>query len=68
MTVRPIKNRKDYQQALLRLEQIFDAKPGSAEGDELEVLGILIDTYEKNHYPIEFPDPIEAIKFRMDRL
>lgn len=68
MTVRPIKNRKDYQQALLRLEQIFDAKPGSAEGDELELLGILIDTYEKNHYPIEFPDPIEAIKFRMEQL
>lgn len=68
MTVRPIKNRKDYQQALLRLEQIFDAKPGSAEGDELEVLGILIDTYEKNHYPIAFPDPIEAIKFRMEQL
>jgi HTH-type transcriptional regulator/antitoxin HigA len=68
MTVRPIKNRKDYQQALLRLEQIFDAKPGSAEGDELEVLGILIDTYEQNHYPIEFPDPIEAIKFRMEQL
>lgn len=68
MTIRPIKNRKDYQQALLRLEQIFDAKSGSAEGDELEVVGILIDTYEKNYYPIEFPDPIEAIKFRMDRL
>lgn len=68
MTVRPIKTRKDYQQALLRLEQIFDAKPGSAEGDELELLGILIDSYEKNHYPIEFPDPIEAIKFRMEQL
>lgn len=68
MTVRPIKTRKDYQQALLRLEQIFDAKPSSAEGDELEVLGILIDTYEKNQYPIELPDPIEAIKFRMEQL
>lgn len=68
MTIRPIKTRKDYQQALLRLEQIFDAKPGSAEGDELEVLGILIDTYEKNQNPIAFPDPIEAIKFRMEQL
>jgi len=68
MTIRPIKTRKDYQEALLRLEKIFDAKPASAEGDELEVLGILIDTYEKNHYPIEFPDPIEAIKFRMEQL
>lgn len=68
MTVRPIKTKIDYQNALERLETIFDAKPGSAEGDELEVLGILIDTYEKNLYPIEFPDPIEAIKFRMEQL
>lgn len=68
MTIKPIKTRKDYQQALLRLEQIFDAKRGSAEGDELELLGILIDTYEKNQYPIAFPDPIEAIKFRMEQL
>ena len=48
--------------------EIFDAKPGSADGDELELLGILIDTYEKVHYPIDFPDPIEAIKFRMEQL
>ncbi len=68
MTLRPIKTKKDYQNALLRLERIFDAKPGSTEGDELEILGILIDTYEKIHYPIEFPDPIEAIKFRMEQL
>lgn len=68
MTLRPIKTKKDYQNALLRLEKIFDAKPGSTEGDELEILGILIDTYEKIHYPIEFPDPIEAIKFRMEQL
>jgi HTH-type transcriptional regulator/antitoxin HigA len=68
MTLSPIKTKKDYQNALLRLERIFDAKPGSSEGDELEILGILIDTYEKIHYPIEFPDPIEAIKFRMEQL
>ena len=68
MTLKPIKTKKDYQNAMLRLEKIFDAKPGSKEGDELEVLGILIDTYEKSHYPIEFPDPIEAIKFRMEHL
>lgn len=68
MTLRPIKTKKDYQNALLRLERIFDAKPGSSEGDELEILGILIDTYEKIYYPIEFPDPIEAIKFRMEQL
>jgi HTH-type transcriptional regulator/antitoxin HigA len=68
MKVQPIKTKKNYQSALNRLEKIFDAKPGSTEGDELEVLGILIDTYEKTHYPIDYPDPIEAIKFRMEQL
>jgi HTH-type transcriptional regulator/antitoxin HigA len=68
MTLHPIKTKKDYQQAILRLEKIFDATPGSSEGDELEVLEILIDTYEKSHYPIDFPDPIEAIKFRIEQL
>ena len=68
MTLKPIKTKKDYQDALVRLDKIFDAKPGSAEGDELEILGILVDNYEKIHYPIDFPDPIEAIKFRMEQL
>ncbi len=68
MTIRPIKTRKDYQSALNRLEIIFDAKPGTSQGDELEVLGILIDNYEQVNYPIDFPDPIEAIKFRMEQL
>jgi len=68
MTIRPIKNKKDYQAALNRLEVIFDSKPGTAQGDELEVLGILIDNYEKLNYPVNFPDPIEAIKFRMEQL
>jgi HTH-type transcriptional regulator / antitoxin HigA len=51
-----------------RLEAIFDAKPGTPEGDELEVLGLLIDKYEQEHDPIDYPDPIEAIKFRMEQL
>jgi HTH-type transcriptional regulator/antitoxin HigA len=68
MTIKPIRNEKDYTQALERLELIFDAKKGSKEGDELEVLGILIDNYENKHFPIGFPDPIEAIKFRMDQM
>jgi HTH-type transcriptional regulator/antitoxin HigA len=68
MTIKPIKTKKDYQLAINRLESIFDAKPGTPEGDELEVLGILIDKYEQEHYPIEYPDPIEAIKFRMEQL
>ncbi|HEY9196326.1 MAG TPA: transcriptional regulator, partial [Mucilaginibacter sp.] len=66
MTVKPIKTEADYQQALERLELIFDAEKGSEEGDELVVLGILIEKYENEHFPIDLPDPIEAIKFRMD--
>lgn len=68
MEIKPIKTEKDYNQALERLETIFDAKFGSAEGDELEVLGILIDQYENEHFPIGLPDPIEAIKFRMEQM
>jgi HTH-type transcriptional regulator / antitoxin HigA len=68
MAIKPIKTKKDYQAAMDRLEAIFDAKPGTPEGDELEVLGILIDKYEQERYPIGYPDPIEAIKFRMEQL
>jgi HTH-type transcriptional regulator/antitoxin HigA len=68
MTVKPIKTRKDYTQALERLESIFDAKKGSRDGDELEVLSILIEKYEDEHFPVGLPDPVEAIKFRMDQL
>lgn len=68
MEIKPIKTENDYNQALERLEQIFDAKIGSAKGDELEVLGILIDRYENEHFPIGLPDPIDAIKFRMEQM
>ena len=68
MNLKPIKTKKDYQQALNRLEVIFDAKKETKEGDELEILGILIDQYENEHFPIDLPDPIEAIKFRMEQL
>ena len=68
MEIKPIKTEKDYEQALERLEIIFDAKPGSPEGDELEVLGILIDQFENEKFPIGLPDPIEAIKFRMEQM
>lgn len=67
MAIKPIKTKKDYQAAMDRLEDIFDAKPGTPEGDELEVLGILIDKYEQERYPIGYPDPIEAIRFRMEQ-
>lgn len=68
MTVKPIKTKKDYHQAMDRLEMIFDAKKETPQGDELEVLSILIEKYEDEHFPIGLPDPIEAIKFRMEQL
>ena len=68
MDIKPIKTENDYNQALQRLEVIFDAKNGSPEGDELEVLGILIEKYENEKLPISLPDPIEAIKFRMEQM
>ena len=68
MKIAPIRNEKDYQKALVRLELIFDAKKGSEKGDELEILSILIDRYENENFPIGMPDPIEAIKFRMEQM
>lgn len=68
MNIHPIHTQADYNKALSRIEDIFDAKPGSTEGDELEILGILVDEFEKRHFPIDAPDPIEAIKFRMEQL
>lgn len=68
MNIKPIKSEKDYKQAMERLAFIFDAKKGSKDGDELEILSILIEKYENEHFPIGYPDPIEAIKFRMEQM
>ena len=68
MKLKPIKTEQDYNQVLERLEEIFDAEPNTKEGDELEILGILIEKYENEKFPIELPDTIEAIKFRMEQL
>ena len=68
MNIRPIKTEADYYKALERLELIFDAAIDSKEGDEAEILSLLIDNYENKHYPIEAPDPIEAIKIRMEEM
>lgn len=68
MKLKPIKTEQDFNQALERLEIIFDAKPGTKEGDELEILGILLEKYETENFPMELPDPIEAIKFKMEQL
>ncbi len=68
MNIKPIKTEIDYRIALKRLEVIFDAEIGTQESDEADILGLMIDDYEKKHYPIEAPDPIEAIKIRMEEM
>ena len=65
--IKPIRNEQDYELALSRVELLMDAKPNSDEFDELEVLATLVDNYEVKHYAIDAPDPIEAIKFRMEQ-
>ncbi len=68
MELKPIKNEKDYRNGLDRLNVIFDAPIDTKEGDEAEILSLLIENYENENYPIEAPDPIEAIKIRMEEL
>ena len=68
MSIRLIKTEADYQRVLKRLEEIFDAKIGTIESDEADVLGLLIDEYEKKYYFIDAPDPIDAIKIRMEEM
>ena len=68
MNIKPIKTAKDYEDALKRMDKVFDAEPKTKEGDELEILSMLIEKYEDEHYPIESPDPVEAIKFRMEQM
>jgi len=67
MDIKLIKTENDYQAALARLEVIFDVEPNTAESDELEILGVLVDEYENACFSIGMPDPIEAIKFRMEQ-
>jgi HTH-type transcriptional regulator / antitoxin HigA len=68
MNLKPIKTETDYQRTLKQFEVIFDAPIGSKESDEADLLALLIDDYEKKHFPIEAPDPIEAIKIRMEEM
>jgi len=68
MKLKPIKTEADYNEALKRLEEIFDAQIGTDESDEADILGLMIDDYEKKYYPIDAPDPIEAIKIRMEEM
>jgi HTH-type transcriptional regulator / antitoxin HigA len=65
--VKPIRTKADHEAALAEVERLWGAKAGTADGDRLDVLATLIDAYEAEHYPMDPPDPIEAIKFRMDQ-
>lgn len=68
MNIVPLKTNKDYENALKRMELLFDAPSGTAESDEADILALVIDDYERKHFPIEAPDPIEAIKIRMEEM
>ena len=67
MEIRPIKTEADYWAALKEIESHMSAKADTPEGDYLDVLATLVEAYERVHYPIDFPDPIEAIRFRMEQ-
>src|SRR6202051_3196418 len=67
MDIKPIRMEADYEQALRRVEELWDSPEGSAESDELDILTTLIEAYEREHFPIDLPDPIEAIKFRLEQ-
>jgi len=67
MQVSPIKTESDYAATMRRIESLWGAAPGTPEGDELDVLATLAEAYECQHYPIDLPDPVEAIKFRLEQ-
>ena len=67
MNIKPIKTQEDYDSTLNQIETLMDAKPNTHQMDELEVLTTLVEAYEEQHYAIDAPDPIAAIKFRMEQ-
>ena len=68
MQIKPIKTEKDYEEALSQIERLWDAKPNTPPGDKLEVLATIVEAHEQKRYQMLPPDPIEAIKFRMEQL
>ena len=68
MDIKPIKTEQDYNSAISRIEELWGARKDTPEGDELDLLVTLVESYEMKHYPIPPPDPIEAIKFRMEQM
>jgi HTH-type transcriptional regulator/antitoxin HigA len=67
MDIKPIKTERDYRRALKTIDQLMDAKLNTAEGDRLDVLVTLVEKWEEEHYPIDPPDPVEAIRFAMEQ-
>lgn len=67
MQIRPIRTDQDHTEALARIAQLMGSAPGTPQGDELEILATLVDSYETKHFPIDAPDPITAIEFRMEQ-
>ena len=67
MDVRPIKTKRDYRRALKEIEGLMGARRGSADGDRLDVLVTLVEAWEARHYPLDLPDPIEAIRYHMEQ-
>ena len=65
--LKPLRSEVDYEEALAEVEVLWGAKAGTPEGDRLDILATLIDVYETAHYPMKVPDPVEAIKFRMEQ-
>jgi len=68
MEIQPVKTESDYEVALEEIDQLWGSPEGTVEGDRLDVLLILVDSYESKHHPVDPPDPIEAIKFRMEQM
>ncbi len=68
MEIKPIKTEKDYNMSIKRIEELWGAKRDTPEGDELDLICTLVESYEMKHYPIAPPDPIDAIKFRMEQM
>lgn len=68
MDIHPIRTEEDYDNAMLRIDALMDAAPDTKEGGELDVLATLVEAYERDNFPIESPDPVEAILFRMEQL
>jgi len=68
MEIRPIKTEQDYNSAIKRIEELWGAKKDTPKGDELDLLVTIVESYEMKHYPIAPPDPIDAIKFRMEQM